>query len=133
MLDSLALTWFLLPLGAALGWALARNFARDAGRSAMAPERRAYLSNLEHLVSEDPDQAVCRAAPAADTQPETAELHSRSAACSADAASRSSATLHESLIKRPGIDPQLAQKARFELAQDYVKAGLVDPRRETVP
>jgi len=127
VLDSLALTWFLLPLGAALGWALARNFWQQPGRAPMAPERRTYLSNLEHLVAEDPDQAVAELLQAADAQPETAELQLTLGSLfrrrgEVDRALR----LHESLIKRPGVDPQLAQKARFELAQDYVKAGLVD-------
>jgi pentatricopeptide repeat protein len=127
VLDSLALTWFLLPLGAALGWALARNFWQQSGRAPMAPERRTYLSNLEHLVAEDPDQAVAELLQAADAQPETAELQLTLGSLfrrrgEVDRALR----LHESLIKRPGVDPQLAQRARFELAQDYVKAGLID-------
>ena len=124
MLDSLALTWFLLPLGAALGWALARGIG--SARTA-APERKAYMSGLEHLASEDPDQAIADLLQAADVQPETAELHLTLGSLfrrrgEVDRALR----LHENLLKRPNIDPQLAQKVRYELAQDYLKAGLVD-------
>lgn len=126
MLDSLALSWFLLPLGAALGWALARSFRRNSDAGA-GPERRAYLSGLEDLVAEDPDQAVAELLRTADLQPDTAELQLTLGSLfrrrgEVDRALR----LHENLLKRPGIEPQLAQKARFELAQDYVKAGLVE-------
>jgi lipopolysaccharide assembly protein B len=126
MLDSLALTWFLLPLGAALGWALARSFWQGKDGTPVS-ERRTYLTGLEHLVAEDPDQAVAELLQAADQQPETAELQLTLGSLfrrrgEVDRALR----LHENLLKRNGLDPELAQRARFELAQDYVKAGLVD-------
>jgi len=127
MLDRLALTWFLLPLGAALGWALARNFWPASPARGDSAERRTQLTGLEHLIEEDPDQAIAELLQQADLKPETAELQLTLGSLfrrrgEVDRALR----LHENLLKRSGIDPQLAHQARFELAQDYVKAGLVD-------
>src|ERR1043165_9940405 len=127
MLDRLALMWFLLPLGAALGWALARNFWPARPGQAEGSELRTHLTGLEHLIEEDPDQAIAELLQQADLKPETAELQLTLGSLfrrrgEVDRALR----LHENLLNRSGIDPQLAQKARFELAQDYVKAGLVD-------
>ena len=34
--------------------------------------------------------------------------------------------VHEALLARPSLNPQLQHQLRFELAQDYLKAGLMD-------
>lgn len=127
MLDSLALTWFLLPLGAALGWALARSVRKNAERTQSPPEQKVYLSSLSKLVDEDPDQAIVDLMQAVEVQPETVELHLTLGSLfrrrgEVDRALR----LHENLLKRSNLDPQFAQRVRYELAQDYLKAGLID-------
>ena len=56
MPDSLALAWLMLPLGAALGWYLARRWPRPHEQGTGGnPE---YLTGLTHLVNQDPDQAI---------------------------------------------------------------------------
>lgn len=125
MLDGLNLVWFLLPLGGALGWALARSFGRqNTHRSSISGD---YLSGLSHLVNEDPDQAVAALMHAVEIQPETIELHMTLGTLfrrrgEVDRALR----LHENLLKRGNLDPAFAQRVRYELAQDYLKAGLID-------
>lgn len=127
MLDSLALTWFLLPLGAAFGWAFARSLKSAPTGEPASEGEQDYLSGLAHLVNEDPDQAVAALVHAAEVKPETVELHLTLGSLfrrrgEVDRALR----LHENLLKRENLEPQFALRVRLELAQDYQKAGLID-------
>jgi lipopolysaccharide assembly protein B len=125
MPDSLALTWLALLLGAALGWYLARRWPRpheqDSGGN---PE---YLTGLSHLVNQDPDQAIAAFVKAVEVDDETVELHLTLGSLfrkrgEVDRALR----IHENLLARPNLKPLYRNQARFELAQDFFKAGVVD-------
>ncbi|MGH8455737.1 MAG: lipopolysaccharide assembly protein LapB [Stenotrophobium sp.] len=123
MFDSL-LSWLLLPLGVVLGWVLARRMPR--------PEQQAINSEqlgglLTQLTSDDPDQAIVALTQAAEFDQSTAELHLTLGNLfrkrgEIDRALR----IHEALLARPQLKPQLMHQVRFELAQDYTKAGLMD-------
>ncbi|HWY24372.1 MAG TPA: tetratricopeptide repeat protein, partial [Nevskia sp.] len=119
MLDSFA--WLLLPLGMALGWAWARRRAEGAPRS----REDAAQAGLEDL-GED-DQAIAALSHAADADPAAAELQLTLGALfrkrgEIDRAIR----LHETLLARTDLPRKVADAARIELAQDYLKAGLLD-------
>jgi lipopolysaccharide biosynthesis regulator YciM len=125
MPDSLALAWLMLPLGAALGWYLARRWPRpheqDTGGN---PE---YLTGLTHLVNQDPDQAIAAFVKAVEVDDGTVELHLTLGSLfrkrgEVDRALR----IHENLLARPGLKPLHRNQARFELAQDFLKAGVID-------
>lgn len=123
MFDSL-LTWLLLPLGLALGWALARRMPHPE-RQSLSPEQLGGL--LTHLAGDDPDQAIAALTQAAAVDPSTVELHLTLGNLfrkrgEVDRALR----IHESLLGRPNLAPPLQHQTRFELAQDYLKAGLID-------
>lgn len=130
MPDSLAIAWLMLPLGAALGWWLARRWPRPHEQSAQrSPE---YLAGLTHLVNQDPDQAIASFVKAVEVDDETVELHLTLGSLfrkrgEVDRALR----IHENLLARPGLKPTYANQARFELAQDFLAAGLLD-RAETL-
>jgi lipopolysaccharide biosynthesis regulator YciM len=125
MPDSLAVAWLLLPLGAALGWYLARRWPRPHEQAELrSPE---YLAGLTHLVNQDPDQAIAAFVKAVEVDDETVELHLTLGSLfrkrgEVDRALR----IHENLLARPGLKPAYANQARFELAQDFLKAGLLD-------
>lgn len=125
MPDSLALAWLMLPLGAALGWYLARRWPRPHEQgSGGNPE---YLTGLSHLVNQDPDLAIAAFVKAVEVDDETVELHLTLGSLfrkrgEVDRALR----IHENLLARPGLKPLYANQARFELAQDFFKAGVVD-------
>lgn len=121
MLESLY-TWLLLPLGAALGWVLAR---RTPHNNAQTPEHLGGL--LTQLSASDPDQAIAALTQAVEMDSATAELHLTLGNLfrkrgEVDRALR----IHEALLARPTLAPALKHRARFELAQDYLKAGLID-------
>jgi len=123
MVDSV-LSWLLLPLGAALGWAWAR---RRGGEEAPRSREQAVAS----LADDDSDQAVAALSHAADADPAAAELQLTLGGLfrrrgELDRAIR----LHETLLARTDLPRKVADAARIELAQDYLKAGLLDRAEE---
>lgn len=124
MLDPL-FTWLLLPLGVALGWALARRM--PGGRAGVSYSSEQLGGLLTQLASDDPDQAISALMTAADLDPSTADLHLTLGRMfrkrgEVDRALR----VHEALAARSGLSPETAAQARFELAQDYMTAGVMD-------
>lgn len=123
MIDNL-LGWLLLPLGVVLGWALARR-TPNVDQSAPAPMTGGLLTQL--TTGDDPDQAIAALTQAVELDPATAELHLTLGNLfrkrgEVDRALR----IHEALLSRANLKPDLIHRARFELAQDYAKAGLMD-------
>lgn len=125
MLEGLGLAGLLLPLGMALGWYLARRYARAPERAARVdPE---YLSGLSYLVNDDPDRAIAHFVRLVEVDAETVELHLMLGSLfrrrgEVDRALR----LHQNLLARPNLPARHLNQARFELAQDHLKAGLLD-------
>lgn len=118
MLEGLLL-WVLLPMGAALGWALGRN-----PRSGSDPET---LSGLSYLANENPDRAIAALTRAVEKDPAAAELNLTLGALfrkrgEIDRALR----LHDSVLNQPNLRPELRAQALYELGQDCLKAGLLD-------
>jgi lipopolysaccharide biosynthesis regulator YciM len=123
MVDSV-LSWLLLPLGAALGWAWARRRAGEEGQ-------RGREQAMASLADDDSDQAVAALSHAADADPAAAELQLTLGGLfrrrgELDRAIR----LHETLLARTDLPRKVADAARIELAQDYLKAGLLDRAEE---
>ena len=130
MPDSLALAWLMLPLGAALGWYVARRWPRPHEQESRGSSE--YLTGLTHLVNQDPDQAIAAFVKALEVDDETVELHLTLGTLfrkrgEVDRALR----IHENLLARSGLKPLYRNQARFELAHDFLKAGVID-RAETL-
>lgn len=121
MFDSIV-AWLLLPLGMGLGWAWAR---RRGAEGAPRSREDAAQAGLDDLGNDD--QAIAALSHAADADPAAAELQLTLGALfrkrgEIDRAIR----LHEALLARAELPPKVADSARIELAQDYLKAGLLD-------
>lgn len=115
----------LLLLGAALGWVLARKSEPPRPGNAVTPEQLGGLIN--QLAGDDPDRALAALTQAAEMDHSMAELHLTLGSLfrkrgEVDRALR----VHENLLQRPELKPELREQARYELAQDYAKAGLLD-------
>lgn len=123
MLDTL-LAWLLFPLGGLLGWALAhRRGAASAARGVHADT----LAGLGSLARNDDEQAITALSRAAAAEPGTVELQAALGGLfrkrgEIDRAIR----LHETVLARTDLTPAEAEATRFELAQDFLKAGLMD-------
>lgn len=115
--------WLLLPLGVILGWALARS-GRAGGASTA---HRDALAGLSSLARDNADQAIAALSRAVEVEPGAVELQLTLGGLfrkrgEIDRAIR----LHEAVLARPKLSPAEAEMARYELAQDYLKAGLMD-------
>jgi len=125
MIDAL-FTWLLLPLGMALGWAFARGQPRGEGISAQK-----FGGLVSHLVSDNPDETLAALTEAAEIDSSTAELHLTLGNLFRKRGEVDRALhIHEALLARPGLPVALHNQTRFELAQDYHKAGLMDRAEE---
>lgn len=125
MPDGFALAWLILPLGVALGWTLARHWPKPREQGGKGNPQ--YLTGLTHLVNQDADQAIAAFVKAIEVDDETVELHLTLGGLfrkrgEVDRALR----IHEALLARPNLKPEYQNQARFELAQDFQQAGVMD-------
>ncbi len=128
MLDSLFI-WLLLPLGVALGWAMARG-SRESKVADIDAEQLGGL--LSRIASEDPDQAVAALTQVAELDHSTVELHLTLGNLfrkrgEVDRALR----VHEALLARTGLPAEMRAQIQLELAQDYMRAGVMDRAEKT--
>lgn len=123
MFDSF-FTWLLLPLGIALGWSWARG---NRGGTGEAGSRADTLAGLSSLATDNADQAIAALSRAAQADPAAAELQLTLGGLFRKRGEIDRAIhLHETLLTRTNLPPGIAASARLELAQDYLKAGLMD-------
>lgn len=125
MFESLGLAGILLPLGVAIGWYIGTRNGPE-GRGSGVDESR-FVQGIAHLVDDDPDQAIAHFVRLIEVDEDTVETHLMLGRLfrkrgEVDRALR----LHQNLIARPNLTAQHRTEARFELAQDYLKAGVLD-------
>ena len=124
--------WWLLalPLFFALGWMAARIDIKQ-----LVSESRAlpvsYFKGLNFLLNEQPDKAIEAFIEVVKVDPQTVELHFALGSLfrrrgEVDRAIR----MHQNLVERPDLKEEQKLAALFELAQDYLKAGLLDRAEE---
>ncbi|MCK7578953.1 MAG: lipopolysaccharide assembly protein LapB [Chromatiales bacterium] len=120
------LFFLLLPVAAASGWWLAR---RDLRRKidVLPAAHPDFLRGLNYLLEEQPDKAIDLFLRLTEVDSETAETHLALGSLfrrrgEVDRAIR----LHQNLIERRHLGPELRGFALFELGQDYMSAGLLD-------
>src|SRR5450631_4470896 len=120
--------WWLLalPLFFALGWLAARIDIKH-----LLTESRAlpasYFKGLNFLLNEQPDKAIEAFIEVVKVDPQTVELHFALGSLfrrrgEVDRAIR----MHLNLVERGDLNAEKRQQALFELAQDYLKAGILD-------
>ncbi len=120
--------WWLLgfPLFFGLGWLAARIDIRHLVYQSRALPR-SYFKGLNFLLNEQPDKAIESFIEVVKVDPETVELHFALGSLfrrrgEYDRAIR----MHQNLIERPDLAAEQKTTALFELAQDYLKAGILD-------
>lgn len=125
--------WWLLgiPFFFALGWIAARVDIRHLiSESRSLP--RSYYKGLNAVLNDEQDKAIDIFVDIARLDPETAELHFALGNLFRRRGDIERAVrVHQNLLARPDLPPEVAADARFELGQDYLKAGLLDRAEET--
>jgi len=125
------LWWLLaLPLFFALGWMAARVDIRQiVSESRLLPA--SYFKGLNFLVNEQPDKAIEAFIEVAKVNPQTVELHFALGSLFRRRGEVERAIrMHQNLAERDDLPQDQKFLALLELAQDYLKAGLLDRAEE---
>ena len=120
--------WMLLifPLFFGMGWLAARIDIKELlSESRVLPQ--SYFQGLNFLLNEQQDKAIEAFIEVVKVDPQTIELHFALGSLfrrrgEVDRALR----MHHNLVDRADLDDDKRQQAIFELAQDYLKAGIFD-------
>ncbi|WP_435628333.1 lipopolysaccharide assembly protein LapB [Candidatus Ferrigenium straubiae] len=120
--------WMLLifPLFFGMGWLAARIDIKELlSESSALPQ--SYFQGLNFLLNEQQDKAIEAFIEVVKVDPQTIELHFALGSLfrrrgEVDRALR----MHHNLVDRADLDDDKRQQAIFELAQDYLKAGIFD-------
>ena len=124
----LQLLLLLLPIAAVSGWFLGyrrKKYIEDENESAfISPD---YFLSLNYLINEQPDKAVDVFIRMLEVNTDTVETHLALGNLfrrrgEVDRAIR----IHQNLIARPQLAKAQRMQALFELAQDYLRVGVLD-------
>jgi len=120
------LAWGLILAALVVG-ILAGHFGWGRRWPALRKFNADYLTGLDYLVSEQPDRALDTFLKLIDANADTLETHFALGALyrrrgEVDRAIR----IHRSLLAREGLAPEHREQALLALAQDHLRAGLLD-------
>lgn len=120
--------WWLIfvPVLFALGWLAARFDIRQMLRETRSlPD--SYFRGLNFLLNEEPDRAIDAFVEVAKLDPETTELHFALGSLFRRRGEMERAIrVHQSLLSRSDLPAAEREHAQHELAQDFLKAGMLD-------
>jgi lipopolysaccharide biosynthesis regulator YciM len=127
MTDLPLLTWILVIAALVLG-ILAGHFGWGkrwpASFSKLHPD---YLTGLDYLVTEQPDRALDMFLKLMDANADTIETHFALGTLYRRRGEVERAIrIHQNLLARDGLAPEHREQALLALAQDYLRAGLLD-------
>ena len=120
------LIFFGLPLAFVLGW-LASRFDLRQLRMENRSNPKAYFKGLNHLLNEQQDQAIDAFIEAVQRDPDTSELHFALGNLFRRRGEFERAVrVHQHLLDRADISQSDRERAQYDLALDFVKAGILD-------
>lgn len=126
-------TWWLLgiPIFFGLGWIAARvDIKQLLSESRSLPQ--GYFKGLNFLLNEQPDKAIDAFIEIVKLDPETVELHFALGNLFRRRGEIERAIrVHQNLLARSDLPQESQVHSRYELGQDYLKAGLLDRAEET--
>jgi lipopolysaccharide assembly protein B len=132
----MSIDWVWLLMGAcavfALGW-LASRF--DIRQLKIESQRnpKAYFRGLNFLLNEQQDEAIDSFIQAVQQDPDTTELHFALGNLFRRRGEFERAVrVHEHLLARGDLHTKDRDRAKFDLAQDYLRAGIIDRAENTL-
>jgi lipopolysaccharide assembly protein B len=120
--------WLLLglPLAFAIGWLASRLDMRQWRRE-QRDSPRAYYKGLNLLLNEQHDKAIDAFIEAVQQDPDTSDLHFALGNLFRRRGEYERAVrVHQHLLQRADLRKAERDRAQYELAQDFLKAGLFD-------
>jgi lipopolysaccharide biosynthesis regulator YciM len=120
--------WWLIaaPILFALGWVASRIDLREVVQESKRLPR-SYFNGLNFLLNDQPDRAIEAFVEVVSLDPETIDLHfALGNLFRRRGETERAIRLHRNMLERPDLPTQYRDQALFALAQDYLKAGLLD-------
>ncbi|XOZ34682.1 lipopolysaccharide assembly protein LapB [Halomonadaceae bacterium KBTZ08] len=121
------LQWLLLAVAVGTGWALGRwRLSREASTASIDDEDQ-LRERLQFLFTNYSDEAIESFLDSLEVNRETVNLHLSIGAHFRDKGEVERATLiHQNLLARPELPGRYSSQVTYELALDYLAAGLLD-------
>src|SRR5258706_7217797 len=120
--------WWLLgfPLFFAFGWLAARvDIKQLLSESRSLP--LSYFKGLNFLLNEQPDKAIEAFIEVVKVDPQTIELHfALGSLVRRRGEVERAIRMHQNLLERADLAPDQKLTALYVMAQDYLKAGMLD-------
>lgn len=120
------LLFLLLPIAALSGWIVGRRHVKipSTYNDKLSKE---YFKGINYLLNDDQDQALDVFVKMLEIDSEAVEIHMALGNLFRKRGEvERSIRIHQNLIARPSLSPDQREQALYELAQDYMKAGLLD-------
>jgi lipopolysaccharide biosynthesis regulator YciM len=123
----LELLFLLLPVAAAYGWYMGRRSAGHQHQRDVKDYSKSYSAGLNYLLSDQPDKAVDQFIALVEVDQDTIETHLALGRLFRQRGEIDrSIRVHQNLLARPSLSPEHHETALYELANDYLQAGLID-------
>ncbi len=132
MPDLPLLAWLLILAALVLGilaghFGWGRRWTRSGGRGSFGKLHPDYLTGLDYLVTEQPDRALDMFLKLLDASADTIETHFALGALYRRRGEVERAIrIHQNLLARDELAPEHHEQALLGLAQDYLRAGVLD-------
>ena len=122
------LFWLLLPVAATSGWLVAKGYYRRHMTPISSKSMDAqYFQGLNYLLNEQSDKALDLFVNLSDINQDTLDLHLALGSLFRRKGEVDRAiAIHQNLLSRQNLPLTLKDQCLLELAQDYLKAGLLD-------
>ncbi|MDH5785296.1 MAG: lipopolysaccharide assembly protein LapB [Chromatiales bacterium] len=123
------LLFLLLPIAAFSGWlvGIRRERSKAASKAGYLSLSQGYFKGLNYLLNEQSDKALEVFVQMSEVDSETVDLHFALASLFARRGEVERAIrIHQNLIARPVLTQRDRNRALYELAGDYMRAGLLD-------
>lgn len=123
----LELLFLLLPVAMGYGWFMGRNSVKQSDHSAKQELSIKYSTGLNYLLSNQQDKAIDYLLEALKVEDDTVEAHFAMANLFRRRGELDRALkVHEHLVRQKNLPNSAKEQAVFELAKDFLSAGLYD-------
>jgi len=123
----LELLFLLLPVAMGYGWFMGRNSIKQKDQTATQDLSIKYSTGLNYLLSNQQDKAIDYLLEALKVEDDTVEAHFAMANLFRKRGELDRALkVHEHLVRHGNLPTKAKQQAVFELAKDFLSAGLYD-------
>lgn len=123
----LELLFLLLPVAMGYGWFMGRNSIKQKDQSAKQDLSIKYSTGLNYLLSNQQDKAIDYLIEALKVEDDTVEAHFAMANLFRKRGELDRALkVHEHLVRHGNLPTKAQQQAIYELAKDFLTAGLYD-------